>query len=272
LHRQSTETVLDWIRRIFHRSDEEKREGMHEVLDALNAEAGGGPPITVRRRLGLLKLRCDTLVLGDPQYLPSIEVPDIVGREASISASFWQYPSGHESLTALRINLGNATSVDSRRRIGELGIDSAKLVVLDKEDFEQHWTKVGRDRIGVISTAPDDRMLKALEERFGLKTVRVNAVRAEVVGPVSDGLESEITSYVRSFPQYADFPFMWFRVQTNNSFDRVNYMPESWRFLPVGNDETPIMFACETGRGDGAYPVYCDFAGDRPCIFGRCVY
>src|SRR2546423_528034 len=55
-------------------------------------------------------------------------------------------------------------------------------------------------------------------------TVRVNPVRAEVVGPVSEDLADEIKAFLKADPRYSDYPFMYFHVQTNNSFDRANYI------------------------------------------------
>jgi len=230
----------------------------------LNAESGGGKPVATRRSLGRLKLRSGTLALGDPQYLPGLEIPNIAADEVEISASLWRYPSGAETITALRLALGEPTDGGTRRKIGEVGIDSAKLVVADKADIEEHWTETGKDRIGVISTAPDDTVLRLLTTRFKLKTVRVNPVRAEVIGSVSEQLAVEIEGFLKADPKYADYPFMYFWVQTNNSFDRANYMKAAWEFMPVGSRPEPLMFVCATGRGDGCYDVQGQFDGDVP--------
>ena len=243
--------MFDWIRRVFGRSDGDERQRLFETLDALNAEAGGGKPVATRRSLGRLKLRSGTLVLGDPQYMPGLEVPNIAADEVEISASLWRYPSGQETVTALRLRLGEETGHGTSRKVGEVGIDSAKLVVADNADIEEHWTETGKDRIGVISTTPDDIVLRLLTNRFKLKTLGVNPVRAEVVGPVSEQLEAEIDRFLKADPKYAAFPFLYFHVQTNNSFDRANFMNSAWQFMPVGNSPRPLMFVCETGRGDG---------------------
>src|SRR5262249_28852659 len=164
--------MFDWRRRVFGRSDGDERHRLFETLDALNAEAGGGESVTTTRSLGRLKLRSGTLALGDPQYVPGLEVPNVATDEVEISASLWRYPSGAETVTALRLGLGKQTDGGPRRKVGEVGIDSAKLVVADKADIEEHWTESGKDRIGVISTAPDDTLLPLLTERFKLKAVR----------------------------------------------------------------------------------------------------
>jgi hypothetical protein len=257
--------MFDWLRRVFRPPYGDKRRPFFPTLDALNAEAGGGEPIATTKFLGNLKIRSGTLSLGDPQYLPGLEVANVVAKEVAISASLWQYPSGVTTVTALKLSLGGPTSGGARRQIGEVGIDSAKLVVADKADIDEHWTEVGRDRIGVISTAPDDTVLRILTKRFKLKTVRVNPVRAQVVGPVSESLAKEVEDYLKSNPKYADYPFLYFCVQTNNSFERANFMAQDWGFIPVGNADSPLMFVCGTGRGDGVYNVESEFSGEVPC-------
>ena len=167
---------------------------------------------------------------------------------------------------SLTITLGNEATAGPSRQIGDFEIDSTKLVVIDKADLEDHWTKVGKDRIGVISTAPDDAVLQMLTERFQLETVRVNANRADVAGPVSEALEKEIENYLRSNPEYADFPSDYFRVETNSSLDRACHLERSWGFIPVGNEGGPQMFVCGTGRGDGVYDVHGTFSGDVPNV------
>jgi hypothetical protein len=254
--------MFDWLRRILRQSGGDERQRLFETVDALNAGARGGEPISCTRSLGRLKLPSRTLALGDPQYMPALEVPNFAVDEVEISASLWQYPSGAETVTALRLGLGEQVGGGITRKIGEVGIDSAKLIVADKADVEQHWTQTGNDRIGVISTIPDDTVLRMLSKRFKLKTVRVDPLQAQVIGPVSEQLAAEIEDFLEADPRYAAYPFLYFHVQTNNSFDRANYMERAWEFMPIGNDPEPLMFVCVTGRGDGVYDVQGEFHGD----------
>lgn len=258
--------MFNWLRRVFRPSDYDPRQEFFNTLDALNAEAAGGEPVVTTEFLGNLKLRSGTLSLGDPQCVPGLEVANIVADELAISTSLRRYPSGAATVQALTLSLGEPSSSDSCRKIGTVGIDSAKLVVADKADIDEYWTQTGKDRIGVIPTVPDDTLLRMLTKRFRLKTVRVNYLWAEVVGPVSEALAREIEDYLKSIPRYADYPFMYFQVQTNNSFDRANHMNGAWGFLPIGDADMPLMFVCGTGRGDGSYDVNCAFSGDIPRV------
>jgi hypothetical protein len=258
--------MFDWFGRIFRRSVGDKRRQFFATVDAINEEAGGGPPVAIRKSLGILTLRSGALTLGDIQRGSDIEVPNIPARELAIHAWLSRYPSGAETITALTLSLDGAMAGETRRKIGQLGIDSARLFIADKADIDEHWTDVGRDRIGVILTASDDTLLRLLTKRFKLKTAHIDGLRTEVVGPVSSVLEKEIEDFLKSDPRYADYPFMHFRVQTNNSFERANYLDASWALMPIGNDDTPLMFVCGTGRGDGLYDVECEFAGDIPRV------
>jgi hypothetical protein len=257
--------MLDWIRRVFGQftGDERRLIGTANAVDDI---ADWGKPVRTTMPLGRLRIPSGTLALGDPQYVPDIEIPNIAADEVAISASFWHYPSGEETVIALRLDLGEPREGGLRRKLGEVGIDSAKLVVADKADLEEYWTETRNDRIGVISTAPDDRLLRLLTKRFKLKTVRISAVRAEVVGPVSEQLAAEIEAFLKSDPRYANYPFVHFGVQTNNSFERANHMARAWGFMPIGNADSPSMFVCVTGGGDGVYAVECQFSGDAPSV------
>lgn len=258
--------MFDWLRRYLGRPNADERQRVYDTLDELNALDGGGRPVATTRSIGRLKVRSGTLVLSDPQYVPGLEVPNIATDQVEISLSLWRYPSGTEMVTGLRLALGEPVPNMDRQKVGEVGIDSGALIVADKADIEEHWTETGKDRIGVISTAPDETVLKLLTKRFKLRTVRVNRLRAQVVGPVSEQLEAEIESFLKADPKYADYPFLHFRVQTNNSFDRANHMSGVWQFMPVGNDSEPLMFVCGTGRGDGCYDVEGAFVGETPRV------
>jgi len=70
-------TMFDWLKRIFGRSDDDERQRFFDMLDALNADGKGGAPTTIERQLGTLKIRCGVLAFGDPQDVPSLELPNI---------------------------------------------------------------------------------------------------------------------------------------------------------------------------------------------------
>lgn len=233
------------------------------MIDGRNDEVHDGSPEVIEYEMGQLSVPSNTLAIGDPQYLPALNVSGLATGVATLSATLWQYPSRATTLIALHITSDPATGSDHEQQVGEIGIDSAKVVVADKEALAEYWTETGKDRIGVVSTARDQKLLKILSKRFKLRFEPVAAIRAEAAEPISEELEKEILSYLETIPRYADFTFMYFHVRTNNSFDRVNFMHQAWGFMPIGNADQPEMFACTTGRGDGVYPVTARYAGDK---------
>ena len=258
--------MFEWLRRMIRGSSDENIDDFYSMIDELNTLGGGGKPTIVRQELGKLKVHSGTLSLGDPQSVGEVEVGGIAAKEATISATLWRYPSGKYTIAELTLRIGDSPENGSLRKIGAVGIDSAALVVADAADIKKHWTDVGKDRIGFISTAPDKKVLQALTKRFKFKTRIVNHIEAEIVGSVSQELEQDVLSYLSTIPKCANFPFIYFNVRTNNSFDRAIYREEAWKFIPVGNEPTPLMFVCDTGRGDGWYDVHGLFAGDEPRV------
>lgn len=256
--------MIEWLKRALGISDASSR--MSDTFDALTAHVSGGPPEMAKQILGHLDLRSDTLAFGDPQSVAELEISGIDSSRVTVSALVWKYPAGAVRVAALTFNLGKDLHASQPQKVGQIGIDSAALVVADKADIDDYWTETGEARIGVISRAPDDTLLHDLKSRFNLETVMVNRVRAEIVGSVSGALEKEIEAYLKSVPEYSKFPYMHFHVQTNNSFERANFMDSPWGFMPIGSSESASMFVCTTGRGDGTYDVHCRYSGSTPRV------
>ncbi len=260
--------MFDWLMRRFRPwTDHGAQAEFFAKIDALNAQGQGGEPLLVRRVLGRLAVPSGVLVLGDPQYVPGFSSVELegVGAEVVIAAALKQYPSGSETVMALDLDFDLPDSgPESRRLLGEVGIDTAKLLVADKVDLKDHRAEVGPDRIGVIPLPGRGKIARRLMKRFGIKLVLVGTYDIQVVGPVSEALEGEIMAYLETIPECSKYPFMYFSVRTNNTFDRANRMDAAWDFLPIGNTPEPLMFVCGTGRGDGRYEVWGRFRGDRP--------
>ncbi len=256
--------MFAWLRRLMAPSKADQLRQFLKMVDELNARAGGGEPLETKEHLCRLKIRSGSIVLSDPQYLPGLEIQKIDADSIDIAATVWRYPAGHTLIAAIQLDWSGPVDNLVERKIGEVAIDSAKLVIADKADIDEHWTVMGKDRIGVITTAPHETLLRELMERFHLKTVQVNMFRAEVVGAISSELEEAIYDFLKSDQRYANLPFLHFHVQTNNSFDRANFMSSPWALMPVGNLPEPKMLVCGTGRGDGRYDVRGKFDRDTP--------
>lgn len=234
----------------------ERDQSIYDMVARLNAESKGGAPDTEFCQIGELAFPSRCIMLGDPQIMPDgLVIDNLASDRAQIEASVLRYPDGGTAVKQLRLRFSANKSESPVRQLDEIGIDSAAVAISDTTDVKKHWTEIGPDRIGVINVARDQKVNHLLQKKFKLKTRQVNGARAEVLQPVSESLEQEIEDFLKTIPRYADYPFMHFYVQTNNSFDRVNHMNVDWKFLPVGNQPEPVMFACGTGYGDGVYPV-----------------
>ena len=245
--------MFNWLRRILRGPG----ETFFEAVDRINAASHGGRPLPLHAKLGTLTVPTRSITLQDPQGMPlGLGIANLASNTATFSAELLRYPNGAVQVATLHISFSEYSNELSEKLVSEIGIDSAKIVVADTEAAIVHWAETGTDRIGEISTARDQRVHQLLKKQFKLRTRQVDALTAEIVGPVSEQLEREIVDYLKSFPEFASFPFIYFSVRTNDSFRRVNFMKGAWLFLPVGNDPEPIMFSCETGRGDCVYKVY----------------
>ena len=253
--------MLQWIRRTLGSI---APQDVFEWIDVRNAAIFGGAPKPTSRVLGELKHHSGTLTLGDPQNPTELEITNVPAGVARITATVLKYPRRFEVVSAITVQLGDSTEAGSSRTIGEVGIDSGKLIPSDKSDLLNHWAEVDPERRGVILTPRDDRVLRRLKRLFQLKTVQKNAIRHEVIGPVSMELEQAIEQDLLADPTTAALPFLHFRVETDNTFERVNYLERPWGFLPIGNTPQPLMFVCDTGRGDGCYDVQATFVDEIP--------
>lgn len=234
----------------------ERAQSIYDMVARLNTESKGGTPVTETCQIGELAFPSHSLMLGDPQIMPDgLVLDNLASDRAHIEASVLCYPNGGRTVKQLGLIFSERKSESPVQQLDEIGIDSAAVAISDTADVKKHWTEIGPDRIGVIGLWRDEEVHHLLKKKFKLKTRQVNGVRVEVLQPVSEMLEQEIEDFLKTIPRYADYPFVHFHVQTNNSFDRVNHMNVGWKFLPVGNQPEPVMFACGTGYGDGVYPV-----------------
>ena len=120
-------------------------------------------PSLVDRTVGTLLLPSRILSLGDIQSPRALELPAFAADQATVSVKTLEYPSGAVKVVKLTLVASSLVTVESRREVGGLGIDSAKMIVADKGDMDLHWTDVGKDRIGIISAASAGAAFKVLK-------------------------------------------------------------------------------------------------------------
>ena len=131
------------------------------------------------------------------------------------------------------------------------------VVTLDEATFQAHWTEVGPERIGRATSPNHRRVAKRIGDEFGLTWREEDFLHSKFAEPISEELEARIVGFLKTFPAYADYPFMFFRVVTRNSFDRVFEVMRgrSWGQVVLDADSGANLFVVQSGYGDGPYTV-----------------
>jgi hypothetical protein len=169
-----------------------------------------------------------------------------------------QYPEGGRRVASIEVDLA-LPATGSPELLGEIGVDSASVVFVDAKVHEEFWKDEGTARIGVLSTPQHRKVAKLLQKRFGIKSEPVNPVRSELVQPVSRVLEEEIVAYLETCPEYSEYAFMFFRVETKNTREQLrdNLNAQGlWCELILDEPSGANALAIKSGFGDGSYPAY----------------
>jgi hypothetical protein len=259
-------SMIRAITRFFDRFRKAEVSDFIRAIDDLNVARHGGRATIGYGEIGELALPSSAVVIGDPMDGPlGVVIENIRSGRVKFSCEMWEYPDGALTPRRLDLEFEPGRTADDRRVVGSIGVESGQLFVADRADCESNWTTTGVDRIGIIQTARDQRVVKLLKKQFGLKVKQVRPWAAEVVGPVSEALESEIEAYLKTIPEFAQFPFLYFRVDTNNTAERAGVVSGPGAFIPIGNSAEPQMLVCKSGRGDGCYQIIGQYDGDVPC-------
>jgi hypothetical protein len=215
-------------------------------------------PTVLQKTIGEVDCRSSVLLFADPSYIFSgVRVEAIPPRRYPIEASIIQYPEGGMRIAKIGLQIRNGIA-DSTIELGSIAVDSALIVIADEETIQNHWQEVGPDRIGRTGPIGEHRQVaKIIGDRFGIAWRTVDGFHSQFDEPISVELEERIIAFLKTIPKYADYPFMYFRMKTSNSLDRVYEVKEERSYATVALDPSgdASVLALTTGFGDGTYPV-----------------
>src|SRR4051812_6497481 len=152
--------MVDWLR-LFKKPFSDDRRG---------SQATQPDDRIIRRAVGALAVPSGAIVLGEIMWPPDLVVDGVTTPTIDVSIK-----TCDRRVAALILTMGPDAAVEARRSVGRIDIDSARMLVADKDAVAQHWTDVGPNRVGVMLTTVEP----LLKKRFKLRTTRVNAVRTE---------------------------------------------------------------------------------------------
>jgi hypothetical protein len=114
---------------------------------------GPEEPSVSQAIIGTLRVTSGSVLLTDPTYVydaDTIEEKAIKGVPVgthAVHAQFIQYPEGGRRIAKIGLFFGPPPP-DTRRRLAEVAVDSATVVVVDAQVCQQHWKQVGPERVG----------------------------------------------------------------------------------------------------------------------------
>lgn len=214
-------------------------------------------PTVDQMTIGAVEVRSGTALIADPMSIyDPVRIECVPPGSVPVEAQVIRYPNGGKA--AARIGLRfRPGEVEARREVGTIGVDSAQLVLVDAQGYGEFWMQVGPERIGRTSTPKDHlRVARLVEKKFGLKSREVSMLHSEFLEPISEELEARINAYLQTFPEYAEFTYMYFRVETGNTFTRIQraLTGSSWSEIVLDEPSGMNLLAVAL-LGDGSYTV-----------------
>jgi hypothetical protein len=200
-----------------------------------------------------------TLLLDDPAFwYGPVQLQKVAIGRLPVHADVLQYSKDHFRVAKVSLEFAPG-QLGSRELVGEVGVDSASVVIIDALTRDNFWKEEGAARLGVFSSPNHRKVAELVSKQFGVRSIPINAVRSEMAAPVTPELENQITEYLKTIPEYADYPFIYFRVETKNTYellgDRLLKAPP-WCELILDDQSGANCIAFESGFGDGKYPVW----------------
>lgn len=222
-------------------------------------------PLTREQVIGEVHCVSGTLLLADPMALyAAVRVEGVPPGSIPVRAELIRYPEGGVRVALLRLVFGSGET-DTQRVLGAIAVDSGDAAIVDERTQAEHWKEVGPDRVGIATSPKHETVAKLIGRKFGLRHRYVNFIRTAFREPITESLEAEITEYLKTIPEYADYPFMYFRILTNNTEEHINEAMTNnlWCTVSIGPTERDSVFVMTAGFGDGTYPVVGHYRGEE---------
>jgi hypothetical protein len=227
-----------------------------------------GEPQVNQCEIGEVGVRSGSLLIADPMYIGSpCRIAGLPSGRFPVVAQIIAYPEGSKRIAGVAIRFRPGV-VTMRKPLGKIGVDSAMVIALDEQTYRDRWQEIGPERVGMTHSPNDNRRVAQLiEDKFHLRWRPLNGFQSMFLEPISEDLENQITDYLKTFPEYTDYPFMYFRVETNNTLDRImDAMSDAaWSKVVLNDDpyEPESVIAISSGFGDGSYDLMGVYNGEE---------
>lgn len=224
-------------------------------------------PTYSQTRIGELEVYSGTILLADPMVW-DLRVEGVPEGRHPVWAMLIEYPEGGTRVAriGLAFSPGAPEETNEQRKLGTIGVDSGSVIAVDEQTLKECWKDVGPERIGLTGTPQHHRKVaRLIEKEFGLRWREVNFLQSQFLEPISEELEERITAYLQTFPEYAEFTFMYFRVQTKNTFERVMDAMDDrlWNEVVLDEESGRSLLVISSGFGDGCYDAVGLFRGEE---------
>jgi hypothetical protein len=226
------------------------------------------PPTIRQVMIGELHTNSGTILLADPMYMDiPVRIQGVPPGRCPVWGLVVRYPEGGERLAKIGLQLRPGIAQE-QLPLGAIAVDSAVVVAVDEQTYQSGWREVGPARVGCLcSPAHNEQVARLIGRKFGLKSHEVNVLRSELDEPISEEMEERIIAYLQTFPFYAEHTFLYFHVETHNTFHLVqeSINDRLWGEIVLDAGSGFNLLAFSSGFGDGSYTAEGFYHANQLC-------